>query len=153
MSHGIRTFDPTLPGSGPEGVDLVIDGVGFGATRAAASAALRPGGAMVHIGLGDAGPGFDIRRATLQKLTFIGSYTCTAEEFRDTAAALFEGRLGGLGWVRTMPLDEGAAAFASIAGGGRPRPRSRFCRTGRARASPGQGGRGAMGAGLSCPPP
>ncbi|MBK5925681.1 galactitol-1-phosphate 5-dehydrogenase [Rhodovulum sulfidophilum] len=120
---GILTFDPTGPGTGPEAADLVVDGVGFGATRAAASAALRPGGAMVHIGLGDAGPGLDIRRATLQELTFIGSYTYTAQEFRDTAAALFAGRLGGLGWVRTMPLAEGAAAFASIAGGGEAAPK------------------------------
>lgn len=111
-----RVFDPAAE-AGPSDVDLVIDGVGFGATRAAGSAALRPGGVMVHIGLGDAGPGLDIRRSTLQELTFIGTYTYTAEDFRATAEAMFAGRLGALDWAETAPLAEGARAFQRIASG------------------------------------
>lgn len=112
----IRTFDPKTE-AGPSDVDLVIDGVGFGATRAAGSAALRPGGVFMHIGLGDAGPGLDIRRATLQEQTFIGTYTYTAEDFRDTAAAIFDGRLGALDWAETLPMSQGADAFRRIADG------------------------------------
>lgn len=113
---GIAVFDP-IGDTSPQGVDLVIDGVGFGATRAAGSQALRPGGVFMHIGLGDTAPGLDIRRATLQELTFIGTYTYTAQDFRDTAQAIFDGRLGALDWTETALLSDGADAFQSIADG------------------------------------
>ena len=98
-------------------VDLVIDGVGFSATRAAASAAVRPGGVIAHIGLGDARDGLDIRRMTLQEITFIGTYTYTMQDFRDTAAAIFDGRLGPLDWPEERALKDGAQAFEDIAAG------------------------------------
>jgi len=101
----------------PGGYDLVIDGVGFAATRASASRAARPGGAIVHIGLGDASGGLDIRRMTLQEIAFIGAYTYTPQDFRDTAAAIFDGRLGSLDWADTRALEDGAGAFSDIRGG------------------------------------
>lgn len=94
--------------------DIVVDGVGFEATRAQASAHARPGGVIVHIGLGQAAGGLDIRRMTLQEITFIGTYTYTAGDFRHCAAAMFEGRMGSLDWTETRPLRDGAAAFADI---------------------------------------
>jgi L-iditol 2-dehydrogenase len=99
------------------GFDLVIDAVGFEATRAAASARVAPGGAIVHIGLGSAEGGLDIRRMTLQEITFIGTYTYTAQDFRDTAEAMFAGRLGPLDWTETRALADGAVAFADIRAG------------------------------------
>ena len=101
----------------PGGYDLVIDGVGFSATRATASRAARPGGVIVHIGLGDASAGLDIRRMTLQEITFIGAYTYTPQDFRDTAAAIFDGRLGTLDWPELRSLEDGALAFAEILDG------------------------------------
>lgn len=100
-----------------QGFDVVIDGVGFEATRAAASARAVPGGVIVHIGLGSAAGGLDIRRMTLQEITFIGTYTYTAQDFRDTAEAMFAGRLGPLDWTETRALAEGAGAFADIRAG------------------------------------
>ncbi len=97
--------------------DLVIDGVGFAATRASASAHVRPGGVIGHIGLAQATDGLDIRRMTLQEITFIGTYTYTAQDFRDTAAAMWDGRLGPLDWTETRLLAEGAAAFTDIRAG------------------------------------
>ena len=97
--------------------DVVIDGVGFAATRALASAKTRPGGVIVHIGLGSAEGGLDIRRATLQEITFVGTYTYTAQDFRDCAQAMFGGRLGPLDWVETRPLSAGEQAFADIRSG------------------------------------
>lgn len=111
-----RVFDPVAEG-GPEGVDLVIDGVGLKATRAAACRAVRPGGVIAHIGLGSAAGGLDIRRMTLQEITFFGTYTYTMADFRDTAAAIFAGRLGALDWIEARPLSEGARAFDDIAAG------------------------------------
>jgi len=96
---------------------MVIDAVGFGVTRATASKHVQPGGVIAHVGLGDDTPGFDVRRATLQEITFIGTYTYTAADFRDTAAALFDGRLGPLDWTQTRPLADGACAFADLRAG------------------------------------
>ncbi len=96
---------------------IVIDAVGFGVTRASASSLVQPGGVIAHVGLGDDKPGLDVRRATLQEITFIGTYTYTAADFRDTAAALFDGRLGPLDWTQTRPLAEGTSAFADLRAG------------------------------------
>ena len=112
---GFRVYDPA--GDGPADVDLVIDGVGFDSTRAAACAAVRPGGVIVHIGLGSASGGLDIRRITLQEIAFIGTYTYTARDFVETAEAIFAGALGPLDWPEIRPLSDGAGAFADIKAG------------------------------------
>ncbi|WP_375554661.1 zinc-binding dehydrogenase [Roseovarius mucosus] len=100
-----------------EQFDIVVDGVGYEATRAQASAHARPGGVIVHIGLGQSTGGLDIRRMTLQEITFIGTYTYTAQDFCDCAQAMFDGRLGALDWVEERALSDGARAFADIRGG------------------------------------
>ena len=97
--------------------DMVIDGVGYEATRKLASAKVSPGGTVVHIGLGSATGGIDVRRMTLQEIAFIGSYTYTAADFRETAAAMFEGRLGTLDWFEKRPLKDGQQAFLDIRNG------------------------------------
>ncbi len=97
--------------------DLVIDGVGYAATRQTASAHARPGGVIGHIGLGEDQGGLDIRRMTLQEITFIGTYTYTAQDFRETAQAIFDGRLGPLNWAVARPLAEGPKAFSDIRAG------------------------------------
>ena len=100
-----------------DGIPLIVDAVGYAATRAAACARVSPGGVIVHIGLGDAAGGLDIRRITLQEITFIGTYTYTAQDFRDTCAAMFRGRLGALDWVEVRALSEGENAFNEIRNG------------------------------------
>ena len=96
---------------------IVVDAVGYGATRASASAIVEAGGVIAHVGLGDDAPGLDVRRITLQEITFIGTYTYTAQDFRDTAAAIFEGRLGPLDWTERRALSDGQQAFADIRAG------------------------------------
>lgn len=114
----VRLFDPSDTQGPADGTaDLVIDAVGLAATRAAACRAVRPGGAIVHIGLGSAEGGLDIRRMTLQEITFIGTYTYTPADFRKTAEAIFDGRFGPLDWAERRPLSEGAAAFDDLAAG------------------------------------
>ncbi|UWS04831.1 alcohol dehydrogenase catalytic domain-containing protein [Phaeobacter inhibens] len=98
-------------------VPLVVDAVGYAATRAAASACAAPGGVIAHVGLGEDVGGLDVRRMTLQEITFIGTYTYTAQDFRDTAQAIFDGRLGALDWPELRPLSEGAAAFHDLRSG------------------------------------
>ncbi len=112
----IRVIDPAAEPL-PDAPDLVVDGVGVEPTRAAGSRAVRPGGVIVHIGLGSAAGGLDVRRMTLQEITFIGTYTYTAADFRETAQAIFDGRLGALDWAEIRPLAEGARAFGDIKAG------------------------------------
>ncbi|MGJ3262845.1 MAG: zinc-dependent alcohol dehydrogenase [Salinarimonas sp.] len=105
----------------PTPAQTVIDAVGIDATRAAAFAAVRPGGVIAHIGLGGGVGGFDPRTATLQEVTFFGTYTYTAEDFRETAAAIFDGRLPVTrhldALVEIRPLADGPAVFAALAAG------------------------------------
>ncbi|MEM9125681.1 MAG: alcohol dehydrogenase catalytic domain-containing protein [Pseudomonadota bacterium] len=96
---------------------LVVDAVGYAATRAAASAHVQPGGVIVHVGLGEDSGGLDIRRMTLQEITFIGTYTYTAEDFRQTAQAIFDGQLGPLDWFEQRPLSDGSQAFRDLRAG------------------------------------
>ncbi|MEL6464588.1 MAG: alcohol dehydrogenase catalytic domain-containing protein [Pseudomonadota bacterium] len=96
---------------------LVIDAVGYAATREIASTITEPGGVIVHIGLGEDIGGLDIRRMTLQEITFIGTYTYTPQDFRDTCTAIFDGRLGPLDWTEPRSLSDGAAAFSDLRAG------------------------------------
>jgi threonine dehydrogenase-like Zn-dependent dehydrogenase len=92
----------------------VIDAVGGGVTRALGSRVVTPGGVFVHIGLMDSKKGLDIRKMTLQEVCLIGIYTYTREDFRATVDALAVGMFGGLEWVETRPLAEGARAFDDL---------------------------------------
>ncbi|MBX2856949.1 MAG: alcohol dehydrogenase catalytic domain-containing protein [Rhodobacteraceae bacterium] len=114
-SGEFRVFDPRGDsGPAPGSIDLIIDGVGLEVTRRLASSVVRPGGVIVHIGLGSSESGLDIRRMTLQEITFIGAYTYTPVDFRETAQAIFDGRLGKLDWPEIRPLCEGARAFEDL---------------------------------------
>ena len=95
-------------------VDLVIDAVGAENTREAACRLVKPGGVIVHIGLLPGSGGVDVRKLTLQEVTFLGSYCYTMVDFRETVAALAAGQLGALDWVEERPLRDGAAAFKAI---------------------------------------
>jgi threonine dehydrogenase-like Zn-dependent dehydrogenase len=96
---------------------VVIDAVGYVATRETASALAMPGGVIAHVGLGEDLGGLDVRRMTLQEITFIGTYTYTCQDFRDTAAAIFDGSLGPLDWTEHRPLSDGFDAFQDLRAG------------------------------------
>jgi L-iditol 2-dehydrogenase len=111
-------YDPFTTGHGDlSQYDMVVDAVGFAASRKDACALAKPGGVIVHIGLGDSNDGLDIRRLTLQEIRFIGTYTYTAQDFADTAQAIFNGRFGALEWIETRALSDGADAFDRILNG------------------------------------
>ncbi|MEM7696202.1 MAG: alcohol dehydrogenase catalytic domain-containing protein [Pseudomonadota bacterium] len=97
--------------------EVVIDAYGGGRSRALASAVVRPGGIIVHVGLADNDAGLDTRRATLQEITFVGAYTYTAADFAETLDALAAGTFGPLGWTEVRALEDGPAAFADIRAG------------------------------------
>lgn len=103
--------------------DLVVDAFGGETSRVTAIRAVRSGGVIVHIGLAGAAGGLDVRRMTLQEVTFIGTYCYTMSDFAETFAAMVEGRLGSLDWYETRPLAEGAKAFTDIRGGRNAAPK------------------------------
>lgn len=96
---------------------IVVDAVGYAVTRSVASACAVPGGVIAHVGLGEDSGGIDVRRVTLYEITFIGTYTYTAQDFRGAAAAIFDGSLGALDWTETRDLSEGQQAFKDIKAG------------------------------------
>lgn len=109
-----KTCDQTVIDVPTESYPFVFDAVGYAATRETASRLTLPGGVIVHVGLGDGAGGLDIRRATLQEIAFIGTYTYTAQDFTDCAYALFAGDLGKINWTQQRALSDGAAAFSDL---------------------------------------
>ena len=95
-------------------IDIVVDCVGGNPTRKAASAAIKPGGVIVHVGLMDSADGLDIRKITLQEVTFCGTYTYTMKDFQAVVSAMHSGALGSLNWYEERPLSEGAQAFEDL---------------------------------------
>ena len=117
---GLETFDPLATPAEAAGCELVFDAVGTTATRAAAIAAVRPGGVIAHVGLQDWAGDFDARTLTLSEITLIGAYTYTDTDLRASLAALNDGRLGSLAWIEQRPLAEGGRAFQDLDAGRSP---------------------------------
>ena len=94
--------------------DLVFDAVGNEKTRQFAIKSTKPGGAIVHVGLTDAGGSFDFRKTTLQEITFIGTYCYTFRDFNKTIKILSESLIGDLNWIQYKDLKNGSEAFKQI---------------------------------------
>jgi threonine dehydrogenase-like Zn-dependent dehydrogenase len=110
---GLSVFNPE-DWNNSDPADLVVDAVGLEQTRKSACDIVLPGGVIAHIGLGSPEGGLDIRRMTLQEITFFGTYTYTADDFQATAETMFQNKLGSLDWYETRPLSQGAGAFSDI---------------------------------------
>jgi threonine dehydrogenase-like Zn-dependent dehydrogenase len=115
-----RVYDPAATGPEDATADLVVDAVGAGATRKAASALASPGSWIVHIGLQDEAPGLDTRRATLQEIGLIGTYCYTKADFAAALELLEGGLIASRDWIEVRPLDAGPQAFADIHDGTAP---------------------------------
>ncbi len=111
---GCAAIDPRAQSLPESAFDYVIDAVGAKATRAQALAAVKPGGAVMHVGLQDWASEIDMRKLTLAEITLLGTYTYTTADLRATVDALDRGLFGELAWVEQRPLNEGAAAFADL---------------------------------------
>lgn len=110
-----EAYDPGSAAEPAEGsIDLAVDAVGAERTRVAASRLVGPGGVIVHAGLLPGTGGLDVRKFTLQEITFLGTYCYTMVDFRETVAALAAGRLGPLDWFEERPLSDGPRAFDDL---------------------------------------
>ena len=94
--------------------DIIFDAVGFEATRNKSIQCVKQGGVIIHIGLSRPAGEFDFRKATLQEITFIGTYCYTNEDFKQSLDLLIAKELGDLKWLDYRPLKDGAAAFREI---------------------------------------
>ena len=115
-----NVYDPLAQRSDDDQIDIVLDAVGSGRSRAAASAMVRPGGVISHIGLQDNEAGLDTRRITLQQIHFTGSYCYSRNDFADAVQLLEDGFITGSGWVEVRGLEAGAQSFVDIHEGKAP---------------------------------
>ncbi len=109
-----EVVDPARTPVEPNHYDAVFDAVGISATRQVSVSAVKSGGVIMHIGLGDASGEMDVRRMTLAEITFIGSYTYTAVDFRVAVDKIAKGHCGSLDWVDERPLSDGSQAFREL---------------------------------------
>lgn len=115
---GFAVHDPAAAGPpGDDRFELVVDAVGNGPTRDTAMAAVRTGGVVVHIGLGEGHSSIDARKLTLSEITFVGCYTYTPTDLSAALQALHTGALGPLDWIEERPLADGNQAFADLDAG------------------------------------
>jgi len=97
--------------------DLIFDTVGMEITRQSSIKFIKPGGSIIHIGLTQPSGSFDFRKATLQEITFIGTYTYSNKDFEKTLDILSKGKIGDLSWIEFRELSTGAEAFKEIHNG------------------------------------
>ncbi len=97
-----------------DGFDVVFDTVGLEISRQQAISVVKPGGCIIHIGLTQPSGQFDFRKATLQEVTFIGTYCYINNDFKNTIQILANKEIGDLNWVEYRDLKEGAQAFKQI---------------------------------------
>jgi threonine dehydrogenase-like Zn-dependent dehydrogenase len=115
-----NAYDPLAGRSDDGQIDIVLDAVGSGRTRAAASAMVRAGGVISHIGLQDNEAGLDTRRITLQQIHFTGSYCYSRSDFADAVQLLENGLITGKGWAEVRELEAGVQSFMDIHEGKAP---------------------------------
>ena len=94
--------------------DIVFDTVGLEISRQQAISVVKPGGIIIHIGLTQPSGQFNFRKATLQEVTFIGTYCYTNKDFEKTIKILADKSIGDLNWIEYRELKKGAQAFREI---------------------------------------
>ena len=94
--------------------DVIFDTVGLEATRQQAIRCIKPGGIIIHIGLTQPSGIFNFRKATLQEITFIGTYCYTNKDFEKTLNILNNKEIGSLDWIEYRELKQGTSAFKEI---------------------------------------
>ena len=114
---GCEVLDATRSAPAESGYDLVLDCVGAAATRKAAFSAVKPGGAIIHIGLQDWASEIDMRKLTLGEITLMGAFIYTQADMRATVNLLRRGVFGDLAWVEKRSLADGPAAFGDLDAG------------------------------------
>ena len=109
-----KFVDPTDKEIKNDSFDIVFDTVGLEVSRQQAISVIKPGGTIIHIGLTQPSGQFNFRKATLQEVTFIGTYCYTNKDFENTIKILADKNIGELSWIEYRELKKGARAFKEI---------------------------------------
>ena len=107
-------FEPNNKNILSNNFDIVFDTVGLEKTRIQSIKCVKSGGIIIHIGLTQPSGSFDFRKATLQEITFIGTYCYTNKDFEKTLNILNNKEIGSLNWIEFRKLKEGSSAFKEI---------------------------------------
>ena len=99
------------------GVDLVVDAVGAEATRIVAIDLLSPAGTAVFIGLHSDETPLPWRRVIRGNHTIRGVFAYSDKDFQQALDWLAQGRAGIGALKAVLPLEDGPAAFATLAKG------------------------------------
>jgi 2-desacetyl-2-hydroxyethyl bacteriochlorophyllide A dehydrogenase len=97
--------------------DLVIDAVGATATRRAALDVVRPGGAVVLLGLHEDESALPFHRVVRDQVALQGSFAYTDADFAAALELLAGGKVSLGDLPGTRPLEAGPEAFATLAAG------------------------------------
>lgn len=110
-------IDPLNVETDENSYDLIFDAVGNIHTRNNSVEYAKPGATIVHIGLMDNAGELNIRKITLQEISFIGCYTYSKVDFIATVDKISSGALGDLSWAEIRPMTAGSQAFKDLLNG------------------------------------
>jgi threonine dehydrogenase-like Zn-dependent dehydrogenase len=96
-----------------EGVDFAIEAAGVTATRQMAIAAVRAGGTVVLLGLGEEVSPLNAVDIVNREVAVRGSYASTYDDFRRAVELLASGAVR-VDWARAFPLRAGPAVFQQL---------------------------------------
>jgi len=111
---GAQTIVATADNFEAGTMDLVVDAVGIETTWSAAVRAVRPGGDVAIVGLGQFAGSVEVGDLVRRGITLRGSYAYNRDDFA-AALAMLAMAPPSAKWLKRLPLKEGPAAFASLA--------------------------------------
>ena len=94
-----------------EGADLAVDAAGAAVTKRIALDAVRPGGAVVWIGLHENSLTFDSFGVTLPEKKIFGTYAATMADLQLALDLMASGKVDARTWTTRMSLTEAEQAF------------------------------------------
>jgi threonine dehydrogenase-like Zn-dependent dehydrogenase len=97
----------------PGSFHLVVDAAGFEPTWRASIEAVRAGGTVVVLGLGQAEGTLPMAAVVRRAITVRGQFAYSRADFAEAVGVLAAGDLP-LDWIDEAPLDAGAEAFANL---------------------------------------
>lgn len=100
--------------TGGEGVDIVVDAVGRTSTTQQAIEVVRPGGAVVLIGLQENARAIRNYDLIVTEKMVTGSYAATQQDMATALELIAAGKVDVSSWVHYYPLNEGVSAFKDM---------------------------------------
>ena len=118
LAAGARDVHSDAAGLARErSADLVVDAVGATATRRSALDLVRPGGAVVLLGLHEDESALSFHRVVRDQVALQGSFAYTDADFVRALDLLASGEVALCELASTLPLEAGPEAFATLAAG------------------------------------